>query len=115
MLKISIINVSDRAIQFRLEGNLVGPWVEELQKLSDEALSQQKTVSLDLGKVWFVDARSIPSFLMRLRSVLGCRSRILAAPRSPSMTQSVFCSTFWMCRLSTCSSDEESPVPSSEW
>ena len=61
------------------------------------------------GRAGFSDARSIPSFFMRLRSVLGCRSRIFAAPRSPSITQSVFCRTLWMCRLSTCSSDEESP------
>ncbi len=59
MLKISIISDSDQAVQFQLEGNLVGPWVEELRKLSDEALSQQKNVSLDLEKVWFVDARGV--------------------------------------------------------
>ncbi len=33
--------------------------------------------------------RSMPSFFIRLRSVLGWRSRILAAPRSPSITQDV--------------------------
>ena len=59
MLKISIISDSDQAIQFQLEGNLVGPWVEELQRLSDEALSHQKAVSLDLEKVWFVDPRGV--------------------------------------------------------
>ncbi len=56
MLKISIISDSDQAIQFQLEGKLVGPWVEELQRLSDEALSHQKAVSLDLERVWFVDS-----------------------------------------------------------
>jgi ABC-type transporter Mla MlaB component len=59
VLKISTISDSDQAIQFQLEGNLVGPWVEELRKLSDEALSQQETVSLDLGKLWFVDAQGV--------------------------------------------------------
>lgn len=59
MLKISIISDSDRAIELQLEGKLVGPWVEELQRLSDEALSQQKNVSLDLEKVWFVDSRGV--------------------------------------------------------
>ena len=59
MLKISIISDSDQAIQFQLEGNLVGAWVEELQRLSDEALSHQKAVSLDLEKVWFVDPRGV--------------------------------------------------------
>ena len=32
MLKISIISDSDQAIELQLEGKLVGPWVEELQK-----------------------------------------------------------------------------------
>ncbi len=59
MLKISIIRDSDQAIELQLEGRLVGPWVEELQKLSDEALSLQKAVSLDLEKVWFVDSRGV--------------------------------------------------------
>ena len=59
MLKISIISDSDQAVHFQLEGNLVGPWVEELQRLSDEALSLQKAVSLDLERVWFVDSRGV--------------------------------------------------------
>jgi ABC-type transporter Mla MlaB component len=59
VLKISIISDSDQAIQFQLEGNLAGPWVEELRSLSDEALSQQKTVSLDLEKVRFVDPHGV--------------------------------------------------------
>jgi ABC-type transporter Mla MlaB component len=59
VLKISIVSNSDLAIHFQLEGNLAGPWVEELQRLSDEALSHQKTVSIDLEKVWFVDPRGV--------------------------------------------------------
>lgn len=59
MLKISIVRDSDQAIELQLEGKLVGPWVEELQRLSDEALSLQKAVSLDLEKVWFVDSRGV--------------------------------------------------------
>ena len=35
MLKISIISDSDQAIQFQLEGKLIGPWVEELQRLKN--------------------------------------------------------------------------------
>ena len=59
MLKISIVSDSDQAIELQLEGKLVGPWVEELRRLSDEALSQQKNVSLDLERVWFVDSRGV--------------------------------------------------------
>lgn len=59
MLKISIISDSEQAIELQLEGKLVGPWVEELRKVSDQALSLQKNVSLDLEKVWFVDSRGV--------------------------------------------------------
>jgi ABC-type transporter Mla MlaB component len=59
VLKISVTNQSNEAIQFQLDGRLVGPWVEELRRLSDEALSRQEAVSLDLGKVWFIDAQGI--------------------------------------------------------
>ena len=59
MLKISVTNQSSEATQFQLEGKLVGPWVEELRRLSDEALALEKAVSLDLEKVWFIDAHGI--------------------------------------------------------
>ena len=57
MLKISVIGDSDKSIEFALEGKLVGPWVDELGRLSHEALSQNKSLTLNLEKVWFVDAR----------------------------------------------------------
>jgi len=59
VLRISTIHRADEGIQFKLEGRLIGPWVEELRRLSDQALSQQKTVSLDLQKVWFVDLQGV--------------------------------------------------------
>jgi ABC-type transporter Mla MlaB component len=59
VLKISIISDSDQAIQFQLEGNLAGPWVEELRSLSEQALAQQKIVGLDLEKVRFVDPHGV--------------------------------------------------------
>ena len=59
MLKISVTNQSNEVTQFQLEGKLVGPWVEELRRLSDEALARQEAVSLDLEKVWFIDAQGI--------------------------------------------------------
>jgi hypothetical protein len=57
VLKISVIRSSDAGIEFALEGKLVGPWVDELSRLSLEALSNKKSVSLDLQNLWFVDAR----------------------------------------------------------
>jgi ABC-type transporter Mla MlaB component len=59
VLRISIIHRADEGIQFQLEGRLIGPWVEELRRLSDQALSQQKVISLDLEKVWFIDLQGV--------------------------------------------------------
>lgn len=59
MLKISVMSQSDEATSFQLEGKLVGPWVEELRRLSEAALAQSEAVSLDLEKVWFVDSQGI--------------------------------------------------------
>jgi ABC-type transporter Mla MlaB component len=69
VLKISVTSQTNTAIQFRLEGKLIGPWVEELRRLSDEALRRHGTVSLDLEKVWFVDAQG----LALLRDLAGKR------------------------------------------
>lgn len=59
MLKISVTNRSNEGTHFQLEGKLVGPWVEELRRLSTEELGRQRAVSLDLEKVWFIDAQGI--------------------------------------------------------
>lgn len=59
MLKISIINDSDQAIAYHLEGRLVGPWVDELRRLGDEAFAQKKTLTLDLEGVRFADHNGV--------------------------------------------------------
>lgn len=55
MLRISVTSDSDEAIHIQLEGKLIGPWVEELRLLSNDALRQKKIVTLDLEKLWFMD------------------------------------------------------------
>ena len=55
MLRISVVDDSDHGVRLILEGWLVGPWVDELRKQSEQALSEKKSVTLDLEKVWFVD------------------------------------------------------------
>ncbi len=55
VLRISVIKESDENTRLRLEGWLVGPWVEELRRLSANALSESRTVTLDLEKLFFAD------------------------------------------------------------
>lgn len=56
MLRISVMNESEETIQLRVEGWLVGAWVDELRLQTQAAFSQAKTLSLDLEKLWFVDS-----------------------------------------------------------
>lgn len=55
MLRISVTSDSEVSIHFQLEGKLIGPWVEELRQLSNTALLSNKTITLDLKKLWFTD------------------------------------------------------------
>jgi len=59
MLRISTINESEQLTRLVLEGWLVGPWVDELRKESEQQLSQTKVLRFDLAKVLFVDPRGV--------------------------------------------------------
>src|SRR5215469_11644706 len=59
MLRISMINESGQRVRLALEGWLVGAWVEELRKESEQQLSEAKALQLDLARVWFVDPRGV--------------------------------------------------------
>lgn len=59
MLKISMINESEQRVRLALEGRLVGPWVDELRKESEQQLAEAKALRLDLAKVLFADSRGV--------------------------------------------------------
>jgi ABC-type transporter Mla MlaB component len=59
VLKISVTSDSDQGTQLQLEGWLVGPWVEELRRLTDEALSRSKVLSLDLERLLYADQSGV--------------------------------------------------------
>lgn len=59
VLRISVITDSDENTRLQVEGWLVGPWVEELRRLSSNALSGSRVVTLDLEKLLFVDSDGV--------------------------------------------------------
>ena len=59
MLRISVIHESEQRVRLALEGWLVGPWVDELRRESEQHLSEAKALRLDLAKVLFVDPKGI--------------------------------------------------------
>jgi hypothetical protein len=56
VLRISIVNESDKAIQLASKAGWWA-WVDELRLQTQAAFSQAKTLSLDLEKLLFVDSR----------------------------------------------------------
>ena len=56
MLKITEITRNDSGKTFKLEGKLLGPWVDELRNVCAQPLDRLEQVSLDLAAVTFVNA-----------------------------------------------------------
>lgn len=55
MLKISEGKPKKRVVTLRLEGRIVGPWVEELRHVCEPLVSDGSSVALDLVDVTFAD------------------------------------------------------------
>jgi ABC-type transporter Mla MlaB component len=58
-MRVSVIRDSEQKTLLKVEGALVGPWVEELRLLCSSALSEAKGVTLDLEKLLFVDYHGV--------------------------------------------------------
>ena len=56
MLKITEIAQNDLGRTFKLEGKLLGAWVDELRNVCTQPLDRAEQVGLDLAAVTFVNA-----------------------------------------------------------
>ncbi len=59
MLKISQTATPNHSVTLKLEGRIVGPWVEELRRICEPLLVEQREVNLDLADVSYVDAEGV--------------------------------------------------------
>ncbi len=59
MLRISIVDSSNRLSVFRLEGMVIGRWVDELRDLCEGALGRSQELIVDLNDVSYVDREGI--------------------------------------------------------
>jgi anti-anti-sigma regulatory factor len=63
MLKISRVSESDSPLVLRLEGQVTGPWVDELRRTCAETVpnncTEVRQLILDLAGVSFLDANGI--------------------------------------------------------
>ena len=68
MLRITVVESSAEGVRLRVEGRLIGGWVEELRRTCDvHAFCDGIRLTLDLADVSFVDASGI-ELLKELRS-----------------------------------------------
>ena len=75
MLKIERIETAGEIPTLRLEGRVIGPWVEELRRSCEPVLTTGARLTLDLGEVSFVDREGVQLFRsLRKRQValLNC-------------------------------------------
>jgi ABC-type transporter Mla MlaB component len=59
MLKIECSQPADNLINLKLEGRVIGPWVEEVRRVSEKALASGAALTFDLSEVTFVDREGI--------------------------------------------------------
>ena len=85
MLKIVLIELESDIPTLRLEGRVIGPWVEELRRSCEKALARSARLSLDLSEVSFVDRdgvelfRSLPTRRVAFLNCTGFVAELLRA------------------------------------
>jgi hypothetical protein len=75
MLRISEDRTSEQITILRMEGQAIGPWVEEVRKACEQALIKNQEVVLDLAEVSFADRNAIALFrelITRQVALINC-------------------------------------------
>lgn len=59
MLKIDVAEQAQTGVTVRLEGRMVGPWVEELQRACEPYLGNGHALTLDFAGVSFIGREGV--------------------------------------------------------
>jgi len=62
MLRIEPVETSSGHCLLRLEGEVLGPWVDEMSRACDQAVATGAKLTLDLTDVSFIDRSGIELF-----------------------------------------------------
>jgi anti-anti-sigma regulatory factor len=76
VLKIVAVKPPTEGTVLHLEGQIIGPWVEELRRTCD-GLTENGAITLDLAQVSFVERRGLE--LLRALAMRGVRLRHCSA------------------------------------
>ena len=75
MLKISQTGMANHSVTLKLEGRVIGPWVEELRRVCEAHFAEARAVKLDLAEVSYVDAEgaaTLTGFRSRGVRLINC-------------------------------------------
>lgn len=73
MLKVTHVAEDDRTVTLRLEGRIVGQWVNELKRECEICLGKRRKLILDLSGVSFIDNQGITT----LKTLLSDRVQLI--------------------------------------
>ena len=59
MLKIEHSHAGEEFAGLKLEGQVIGPWVEEVRRLSEQILASGAALTIDLSEVAFIDREGV--------------------------------------------------------
>ena len=72
MLKVTRVAEGKKTVTLKLEGRIVGPWVDELKRECEMCLAKRSKLTLDLSGVNFVDDQGIEA----LKAMMGDRVQL---------------------------------------
>jgi ABC-type transporter Mla MlaB component len=88
MMRISVVQASGQTVTLRVEGEVKGRWVEELRRVSEESLSRQAQLILDLAGVSLIDEDGIALFrLLADRGVVFSNPTMFIAEQLRAFTK----------------------------
>jgi anti-anti-sigma regulatory factor len=73
MLKLTLVQEDEKAVTLKLEGRIIGQWVNELKKECERCMGRGNRLILDLSGVTFVDVQGI----RMLRAVCGDQVKLI--------------------------------------
>jgi len=66
MLKIEVVEQPGERVTVHLEGQMVGPWIDEVRRACEPLLANGHSLTLDFARVSFVDREGV-ALCRRLR------------------------------------------------
>ena len=117
MLRISVNESEENVVTLRLEGQIVGAWISELDEACERRLAADRKLILDLGDVSLIDRRGLSllsSLSHRAVALVRCSPFQEEQLRLASLSQSDKTSNFAMSQLQTLPDASSEPAPQAD-